>query len=458
MAERFIMRGTKLTYDCSNDKWVREPVDLSVEREPFQEGGMRLAYRARERFPDGGEIDVVLKCFKEDVLQGQDEGELIKSEAMTQMVAEDFAQQFNKLCSSKGLPHRLAFVPVSVAQIPDLETFQDETYSVEPFLPGDYKKYNDNNGHNEIESDVVGAFCYFTYHQTGGALVVTDIQGVGTFYTDPQIHTLDGTGFGAGNLGEDGINRFLRTHQHTLLCEQLGLPSPNAGLSDAELAAKLQAAEAEIAREDEGRISDFMSASRSKSPKRAARSPARRRTPAAVAESVPTVAPEAHLHPPSKQPNHLSDDDTRPKLVLPQQYSARILRISFLTLASIGSSIYHGQWINTCLSSLVFFTSVNYWRNPTFGWRRNFDIVCAVGALSYQGIATAYQTKYPGARHIYWAAVSAGLAFYAMAFYSGRVLKNLNYSSALHCGVHICGNIGNLILYDSLGKNCLGFT
>ena len=193
-------------------------------------------------------------------------------------------------------------------------------------------------------------------------------------------------------------------------------------------------------------------------PKRAARSLARRHTPAAVAESVPTVAPKADLHPPSKRPSHLSDDDTRPKLVLPQQYSARILRISFLTLASIGSSIYHSQWVNTCLSSLVFFTSVNYWRHPTFGWRRNLDIVCAVGALSYQGIATAYQTKYPGARHIYWAAVSAGLAFYAMAFYSGRVLKNLNYSSALHCGVHICGNIGNLILYDSLGKNCLGFT
>jgi ribosome-binding protein aMBF1 (putative translation factor) len=31
----------------------------------------------------------------------------------------------------------------------------------------------------------------------------------------------------------------------------LGLPSPNAGLSDAELAAKLQADEADIAREDE---------------------------------------------------------------------------------------------------------------------------------------------------------------------------------------------------------------
>ncbi len=246
------MRGSKLTYECANDKWHREPVHLITETEPFQEGGMRLAFKARERFPDGGEIDVVLKCFKEDVLhEGEDEGELIKSEAMTQMVAEDFAQQFNRLCSSKGLPHRLAFVPVSVAKIPHPETGEEETYSIEPYLPGDYKKYNDNNGHNEIESDVVGAFCFFTHHVTGGALVITDIQGVGTFYTDPQIHTLDGHGFGAGNLGEEGMQRFLRAHRHTLLCEQLGLPSPHAGLSDAELAAKLQAAEEQIARDDE---------------------------------------------------------------------------------------------------------------------------------------------------------------------------------------------------------------
>ena len=27
-------------------------------------------------------------------------------------------------------------------------------------------------------------------------------QGVGTFYTDPQIHSFDGRGFGAGNLGQ----------------------------------------------------------------------------------------------------------------------------------------------------------------------------------------------------------------------------------------------------------------
>ena len=48
---------------------------------------------------------------------------------------------------------------------------------------------------------VVAAFCYFTYIASGKLSVVCDIQGVGTFYTDPQIHTFDGEGFGAGNLG-----------------------------------------------------------------------------------------------------------------------------------------------------------------------------------------------------------------------------------------------------------------
>jgi myosin-heavy-chain kinase len=62
------------------------------------------------------------------------------------------------------------------------------------------------------------AFSYFTHHVSGGSLVIADIQGVGTFYTDPQIHTLDGEGFGAGNLGERGIRRFLSSHHHSVRC------------------------------------------------------------------------------------------------------------------------------------------------------------------------------------------------------------------------------------------------
>lgn len=251
-----VLVGTKSTYECGADKWNTEKVRLRVDAEPFQEGGMRLAYRARELFEDGSAMDVVLKCFREDVLQeGEIEADLIECEALTQMVAEDYAQQFNKLCASKGLSHCLAFVPVSVVRLRS-ESEQDdggeeeETFSIEPFLPGEYVKYSDNDGHTETEDEASSAFSFFSHHVSGGALVITDIQGVGTFYTDPQIHTLDGQGFGAGNLGERGIRRFLQSHRHGLLCEKLGLPSPDAGLTDEELAKKMQADEQRIAEED----------------------------------------------------------------------------------------------------------------------------------------------------------------------------------------------------------------
>jgi myosin-heavy-chain kinase len=248
------LEGSKLTYECARDKWNVEPVKLKVELEPFQEGGMRLAYKAREIFDDGGECDVVLKHFKEEaVAEDEDEDELIKSEAMTQMVADDYAQSFNKLASAKGLSHRVAFLPVSVVKVMATDgSTRVETYSIEPYLPGEYIKYNDNFGHTANEDEVALAFCFFTHHVSGGALVVTDLQGVGTFYTDPQIHTLDGEGFGAGNLGERGIRRFLQAHRHTLLCEKLGLPSPDAGLTDEELARKLQEDEARVAAEEGG--------------------------------------------------------------------------------------------------------------------------------------------------------------------------------------------------------------
>jgi hypothetical protein len=40
------------------------------------------------------------------------------------------------------------------------------------------------------------AFSHFTYSFTQGTALCVDIQGVADLYTDPQIHTLDGQGYG----------------------------------------------------------------------------------------------------------------------------------------------------------------------------------------------------------------------------------------------------------------------
>ncbi|KAJ1471484.1 kinase-like domain-containing protein [Baffinella frigidus] len=54
----------------------------------------------------------------------------------------------------------------------------------------------------ESERATPNAFSHFTWHASNNTILVCDIQGVMDDYTDPQIHTLSGKGFGKGNLGQ----------------------------------------------------------------------------------------------------------------------------------------------------------------------------------------------------------------------------------------------------------------
>jgi hypothetical protein len=50
-------------------------------------------------------------------------------------------------------------------------------------------------------------------------------------YTDPQVHTRDGKGFGKGNMGQRGIDKFLQKHRCNQVCRYLKLPPINADYS-----------------------------------------------------------------------------------------------------------------------------------------------------------------------------------------------------------------------------------
>ena len=130
-----------------------------------------------------------------------------------------------------------------------------EFVSVEPILAGQFTKHNNNNGFVrtttttrpssttpggrsrtavatslsttsalELEArDAANALVHFTYKMSGRTLMVCDIQGVGGRFTDPQIHTIDGQGFGRGNLGPHGMYRCLRRHECSAVCRALAL-------------------------------------------------------------------------------------------------------------------------------------------------------------------------------------------------------------------------------------------
>ena len=229
--------GFKYEYDCASARWQRSACRLRVARKPFAAGGMRCCFHAEELVDDhGGVVQSVAKVFAEPVMAMS-----IFDECLTQGVAELHAQAFNRRCAQRGVAQSVAFLPCAVVVVPGGDA-PFELATMEPFLPGKYRKHSDNKGGVATSDATAAAFSHFTY--VNSEQVVCDIQGVGDFYTDPQIHTWDGEGFGMGNLGAEGIQRYLHSHVHNELIGRLGLPRLQGGAAlDVLMQAKIESEE-----------------------------------------------------------------------------------------------------------------------------------------------------------------------------------------------------------------------
>mmetsp|Transcript_45621 Transcript_45621/g.115332 ORF Transcript_45621/g.115332 Transcript_45621/m.115332 type:complete len:325 (-) Transcript_45621:187-1161(-) len=211
--------GTKYSYEARSEHWHKSPVRLDITEAPVGEGGMRLVFHGAELDTAGHRIPSVLKLFKN--LPAQAAQRACFDEAMTQMIADSYAQEYNR----RGSAQKVGFLPVSVVRLE--RPFRGATFvCMEPLMSGRYVKHSDNAGHIGTSADVPQAFSHFSYEESNHLLVVCDIQGQGAdLFTDPQIHSFDGKSFGLGNLGADGIRRFKRSHRCNAICNALRLPT-----------------------------------------------------------------------------------------------------------------------------------------------------------------------------------------------------------------------------------------
>lgn len=112
--------------------------------------------------------------------------------------------------------------PVAAGLHPSVKKFTAERYIGEG-----YEKYNNNIGWTcdpELPlAATAQAFSHFTWQATSGKHLVVDLQGVGSVFTDPQIHSSEESRFGQGNLAERGMIAFFSTHECNDICRALGL-------------------------------------------------------------------------------------------------------------------------------------------------------------------------------------------------------------------------------------------
>uniref|UniRef100_A0A7S2RAN3 Alpha-type protein kinase domain-containing protein n=1 Tax=Mucochytrium quahogii TaxID=96639 RepID=A0A7S2RAN3_9STRA len=156
-------------------------------------------------------INYMAKTYSKS-LSDQEMLALFKRDTKMQEVCKLLAQMYN---THDPLPPK----PVDMLHcgILELQGVPDQKFiEFESFVEGDFHKWNTNAGWIDEQTirHTPQAFSFFTFRYTEGTLVVVDVQGINDLYTDPQICTIDGRDFGRGNVGLQGMARFLNAFRY----------------------------------------------------------------------------------------------------------------------------------------------------------------------------------------------------------------------------------------------------
>jgi hypothetical protein len=130
--------------------------------------------------------------------------------------------------------------------------------------------------------------------------------------------------------------------------------------------------------------------------------------------------------------------------IVPVEQATKIFRFSFLTFVPIFTSLYYEKYDIMMMPLTVFITSISYWKEPIYGWRRNIDILAVV-------VGSGYQLLYfPICSHKVYCFTSMimGTGCYVLSWFFHK--KNINWSCNFHCGTHIFANLTLLLLITGL--------
>mmetsp|Transcript_39774 Transcript_39774/g.66636 ORF Transcript_39774/g.66636 Transcript_39774/m.66636 type:complete len:413 (-) Transcript_39774:120-1358(-) len=197
-----------------------EVLEVKIDPTPFARGNLRLAHHMLACLSKDGVKEHYVAKISIDPFE---DPKNYLDDVATQQCASEYAKMYNRY----NPPKRVEFVEAFVISLIDRP--RAPLCAVERYIDGTYKKHNNNWGfiNNKHERNTPHAFSHFTYEASQHQLLICDIQGVADIYTDPQIHSIDGRGYGKGNMGKRGFRKFFSTHRCNAVCKFLKLPLIN---------------------------------------------------------------------------------------------------------------------------------------------------------------------------------------------------------------------------------------
>lgn len=212
---------TLFSYHVATRSWQTEDLLCRIAKVGFSKGAMRAAHRMEVVHAVGPSKQKVAKMYFKEGDDARESEAVYRRDVQIQEVARTYADAYNQLVP----PKQVTFMS---AQYGLRRECDNMPIAIETYLPGDYVKFNSNNDFAIRDVDdhyhqTPQAFSHFSWEHSGRREIVIDVQGVGEYYTDPQIHTVTGEGYGEGNLGCDGISAFFTKHKCNSICKYLGL-------------------------------------------------------------------------------------------------------------------------------------------------------------------------------------------------------------------------------------------
>ena len=257
-APNIVVPAHKYAYDVKTCTWKEIDTMIRVlhPNRGVSQGAMRVCFVVEELDERGFSTPMVAKMFRHH-LKGIVESDYF-NEGEAQCICGTFADKYNKVELPKEVDRFvISFLQCDTVRIRPCDLpeeyrskrtgffsyrttdSRDILFTMEPRLNGNFTKYTNNYGavyegfeqrlDREKEEKrhkvlmAAEAFSHFTLEDSGGSLLVCDLQGVNDFLTDPQIHTEDGKGLGMGNMGLRGINKWVEKHECNDMCRALGL-------------------------------------------------------------------------------------------------------------------------------------------------------------------------------------------------------------------------------------------